>query len=127
MQALKPMSENICTLLGLLITWVAIFFIVPVTGFDIKMWVLIVSSSIGGIFAGLLVLLGETIIENIILVVILLVLAGILWGTTPRLGFIFVSALLSGVIGVHLHPITPYAANKHFNTDSARKRASHVK
>jgi hypothetical protein len=120
------MRENIYTLPGLLITWVAIFFIVPATGFDIKMWVLIVSASIGSIFAGLLVLAGETIIENIILVLILLVLAGILWGTTPGLGFIFISALLSGVIGVIINQINQYAANKHFKNDSARKRASHL-
>ena len=121
------MREKIRTLLGMLITWFAIFFIVPVMGFDIKMWVLIVSASIGGIFTGFLVLLGETVIENIILVVILLVLAGVLWGTTPSLGFIFISALLSGVTGAITNQINQYTANKHFKNDSARKRASHFK
>lgn len=117
------MSEKICTLLGMLITWSAIFFIVPVMGFDINMWVLIVSASIGGIFTGFLVLLGETVIENIFLVVILLVLTGVLWGTKPGLGFIFISALLSGVIGMITNQINQYVAtNQALQSDAAEQR-----
>jgi hypothetical protein len=116
------MREIICALLGMLITWFAIFFIVPVMGFDIKMWVLIVSASIGGMFTGFLVLLGETVIENIILVVILLVLTGVLWGTTPSLGFIFISALLSGVAGAITNQINQYAANKALQSGAAEQR-----
>ena len=96
----------------MLIAWFTIFFVVPVLGFDIKTWVLIVSASIGSIFAGLLVLLGETVIENIVLMVIVLVLAGVLWGTTPDLGFVFMSALISGVIGVITNQINQYVASK---------------
>jgi len=81
-------------------------------GFDIKLWVLIVSASIGGLFAGFIVLLRETVIENIIMVVIVLVLAGILSGTKPGFGFVFISALLSGVIGTITNHINQYAANK---------------
>ena len=116
------MREKICTLLSMLITWFAIFFIVPVMGFDIMMWVLIVSASIGGIFAGFLVLLGETVMENIILVLILLVFAGVLWGTTPSLGFIFISALLSGVIGAITNQINQYAADQALQSDTSRPR-----
>lgn len=116
------MSEKICTLLGMLITWSAIFFIVPVMGFDINMWVLIVSASIGGILTGFLVLLGETVIENIFLVVILLVLTGVLWGTKPGLGFIFISALLSGVIGMITNQINQYLVNQALQSDAAEQR-----
>jgi hypothetical protein len=106
------MREKFYTRLGILITWFAIFFIVPLMGFDINIWVLIVSASIGGLFAGLLVQLGETVIENIMLVAIVLVLAGVLWGEKPSLGLIFISALLSGVIGAIINQINQYAANK---------------
>ena len=106
------MREKFYTRLGILITWFAIFFIVPLMGFDINIWVLIVSASIGGLFAGLLVQLGETVIENIILVAVVLVLAGVLWGKNPSLGFIFISALLSGVIGAIINQINQYTANK---------------
>jgi hypothetical protein len=106
------MHKKIYTRLGILITWFAIFFIVPLVGFDIKLWVIILSASVGGLFAGLLVLLCETVIENIFLVAIVLVLAGVLWGYYPSLGFIFISALLSGVIGTITNHINQYAANK---------------
>lgn len=104
------MRERIFTVLGMLITWLAIFFIVPLMGFDIKMWVLIVTASIGGLFAGLLLLLRESAIENIILVVVAVVISGVLSGAKPGLGFIFISTLLSGVIGTITNQISQYAA-----------------
>ena len=106
------MREKTFTLLGIFITWISIFFVVPLMGFEIAIWVLIVSAFIGGLFAGVLVLLQETVIENIFLVVLVLVLAGVLWGHKPSLGFIFISALLSGVIGAITNQINQYAANK---------------
>lgn len=97
--------------LGILISWFAIFFIVPLLGFDISSWMLILAASIGGLFSGLLVLLGETVFENIVLVLITLVLTGVLWGHNPSLGFIFVSVLISSVIGVITNQISQYIAN----------------
>lgn len=105
------MHGKIITRLGMLITWFSIFFIVPLMGFEVKMWVLIVSASIGGLFAGLLVWHGETVIENIVIVVVVLVLSGILSGEFG-LGYIFISALLSCVIGAIANQINQYAANK---------------
>ena len=102
------MRETGYILLALLITWLTIFFIVPAAGFDAKLWQLIVSASIGGIFAGLLVLLGESVIEAIVKLVILLVLSGILAGSKPGFGFIFVSALISGVTGAVINQINQY-------------------
>ena len=84
------------------------------------MWVLIVSASIGGIFAGFLVFLGETVFENIILVLVALVLAGVLWGTKPGLGYIFISALLSGLIGAITNQINQYAADQAPQSDASR-------
>ena len=106
------MRGKIITRLGMLITWFSIFFIVPLMGFDVKLWALILSASFGGLFSGLLVQLGETVIENIFLVAIVLVLAGVLWGYYPSLGFIFISALLSAVIGTITNHVNQYAANK---------------
>ena len=81
-------------------------------GVDTEGWKLVVSASIGGILAGLIVLLGESVIEDVIKLVILLVLAGVIWGTKPGFGFIFLSALVSGVIGAVLNQINQYVANK---------------
>jgi hypothetical protein len=117
------MREKMFTLLGILITWISIFFVVPHMGFEIKMWVLIVSAFIGGLFAGFIVLLRETVIENIIMVVIVLVLAGILSGTKPGFGFVFISALLSGVIGTITNQINQYLANKALKSETPQSGA----
>ena len=114
------MHEKIYISLGMLITWFAILFIVPFVGFDINWWVLILSASIGGLFSGLLVLLGETVIENIILVLVFLVLAGVLWGHKPSLGFIFISILISSVIGVIINQVNQYAADKAHKSGSPK-------
>ena len=95
-----------------MITGFAIFFVVPHMGFGVKPWILILSAFIGGLFAGFIVLLRETVLENIIMMAIVLVLAGILSGTKPDSGFVFISALLSGVIGTITNQINQYAANK---------------
>lgn len=116
------MREKTFIHLGILITWFVIFLIVPLMGFDIKMWVLILSASIGSLFAGSLVMLGETVIENIILVAILLVMTGVLSGSKPNLGFIFISALLSGMIGAMTNQINQYAANKARQSEATKPR-----
>jgi len=89
-----------------------IFIAIPKAGFDSEIWVLIVSASAGGIFSGLLVLLGESVIEDIVKLVILLVLSGIVWGTNPKLGYIFMSILISGWIGAIVNQINQFTASK---------------
>ena len=112
------MRETHYILLALLITWLEIFVIVPVIGFDIKLWELVVSAFIGGIFAALLVSHGESVIEDIIKVAILLILGWLLGAEKPRLRFIFISALLSGVTGAIINQINQYAANKRMQKDA---------
>ena len=98
--------------IAFLTTWVAIFFAIPEAGFDIELWLLIVLASIGGILSSLLVLLGESVIEDIVKLLIILVLSGIASGTNPKLGYIFISTLISAVLGVIINQINQYAANK---------------
>lgn len=106
------LPEKIYTLLGIVITWLAIFFIVPVMGFDIKMWVLIVTASIGGLFAGFMVILGEPVIENIFVIIVMLVIAAVVSGEVEGLRFVFISVLLSGVIGTIANQACQYTADK---------------
>ncbi len=106
------MRETKYALIALAVTWLAIFFIVPAADFDIKLWKLFVSASIGGIFACLLVLLGESVIEDIVKIVIPIILGGVLWGAGPELGYVFISALISGVTGAVINQINQYATNK---------------
>lgn len=99
-------------LIAFAVTWLAIFLIIPTADFDIELWKLIVSASVGGMFACLLVLHGEAVVEDIVKVVILLILAGVLWGKAPKLGYVFVSVLVSGVIGAVINQVSQYSANK---------------
>lgn len=101
-----------CITIAFVTTWAAIFFAIPEAGFDIELWVIIASASIGGIFSSLLVLLGESVIEDIVKLLVVLVLSGIVSGTNPRLGYIFISTLISGVMGVIINQINQYAAGK---------------
>ena len=99
-------------LIAILTTLVTIFIAIPEAGFDIKMWVLIVSASVGGMFSGFLVLLGQSVIEDIVILLTLLVLAGVLWGTNPELGYIFISILISGGTGAIANQIYQFTPNK---------------
>jgi hypothetical protein len=95
-------------------TWAAVFFAIPEAGFDIELWVRIVSASVGGLFSSLLVLLGESVIEDIVKLLVVLVISGIVSGTNPELGYIFISTLISGVMGVIINQINQYAVRKHW-------------
>lgn len=106
------MREARHILLAMFITSLAACFAVPAAGFDIKTWVLILSALISGLFAGLLVMLGETVIEDLVKIAIVLCLTGVLWGSKPGLGFVFVSALVSCVVGAIFNQIHQYTANR---------------
>lgn len=114
------MRGIIITLSGMLVTGLSIWFGVPAMGFEVEMWVLMLSASVGGLFTGLFVLLGESVIENIALVIILLVLAAVVSGMKPGLGFIFLCALFSGVIGTITNQVNQYLSNRELNSGASR-------
>ena len=111
------MREINYALIALAITWLAIFFIVPAADSDIKLWKLFGLASIGGVFAYLLVLLGESVIEDIVKIVIPIILSGVLWGTVPELGYVFIATLVFGVTGAVTNQINQYATNKRVQSD----------
>ena len=86
-------------LLAMVLVWPLIYFLLPAAGYPLRPWVLLVVASITAFYAGLFVFLGETLIEDIVKTGIFLILAGILWYTVPRAGFVFICALAAGVIG----------------------------
>lgn len=94
------------------IVWPIVFFALSPMGFPLEIWALVAAASVSAVFAGLLVMLGETIIENIILVCILLVLSGVVSTTTPKLGFIFVCVFSSAFVGVLMNQINKAIANR---------------
>ena len=81
-------------------------------GFGPNPLALIITASVAGIFSGLIVLLGEVVIEDIVKIGMLLILTGILWATTPKLGFIFISACISCGTGMILNQANKCAASQ---------------
>ncbi len=106
------MRNVVFIVMTMAIVWPIVFFALPPIGFPLVNWALVASASVSAVFAGLLVTLGETIIENIVLICILLVLSGILWATTPKVGFIFVCVLSSAFVGVLMNQINKAIANR---------------
>jgi hypothetical protein len=94
------------------IVWPVVFLALPPAGFFLANWALMVSASVSALFAGVLVLLGETIVEDIVKVGMLLLLSGILWFAAPKIGFVFICALSSGFIGVIMNQINKALSNK---------------
>lgn len=106
------MRNAVFIVMTMAIVWPIVFFALPPIGFPLEIWALVASASVSAVFAGLLVMLGETIIENMILVCILLVLSGVVSTTTTKLGFIFVCALSSAFVGVLMNQINKAIANR---------------
>jgi len=82
-----------------------VYFVIPLMGYPLKPWALVVVALLAGGFAALFVLMGETIIEDAVKSGLTLVIAGILWFTTPKSGFIFIGLLAACLIGTLLNQI----------------------
>jgi hypothetical protein len=97
------MRDVIFIIITMVIVWSVVFFALPQAGFPLANWALVVLASLSAIFSGLLALMGQTIVEDIVIVGILLILSGILWFT--EIGFVSICALSSGFIGVFMNQI----------------------
>ncbi|RDH82825.1 MAG: hypothetical protein DIZ80_11170 [endosymbiont of Galathealinum brachiosum] len=99
-------------LIAFIITWLSIFISLIEFGFNVEFWTLIVSASIGALLSSLLVLLGETIIEDIVKLILIIVMPAILMNSNPKLGFIFITALISCITGVTINQLNKYLSYK---------------
>lgn len=106
------MRDSIFIVVAIAVVWLTVFVALPSMGFPLATRDLLASASVSAVVAGLLVLLGETIVENIILVFIVFVLSGILAAVTLGFDFVFVCAIFSAVIGVPMNLINRALANK---------------
>ena len=80
------MRDAVFIAMTMAITWLIVFFALPATGFPLEPWGLVAAASLSALFAALLVMLGETIIENAIVLCVVLVLAGVVSTTSPTFG-----------------------------------------
>lgn len=106
------MRYPIFIFLAMAIVWPLIYFMIPVAGYPLKMWALIAVASVSAIFAGVFVLLGENLIEDVTKTAVILIVSGILWFQTPKFGFLFICALSSTVIGTLINQINRFVDNK---------------
>jgi hypothetical protein len=96
----------------MVLVWPAVYFAIPGLGYPLQLWAIITSASISAIFAGSIVLLGESIIEDIVLVGILLLLTTALGFAAPKIKFIFVCVIIAGLVGIVMSHINQFVANK---------------
>jgi len=97
------MRTLIIIFLGMAIVWPGVYFLVPMAGYPLKMWALLVAASVAALYAGLFVFLGENLIEDIVKTVLFLIIAGIIWFSSPKAGFLIICVLLAGVTGTVLN------------------------
>lgn len=92
-------------LTALVIAGTATYWLIPLTGFPFSakgLWIVTIGSAL---FAGILVLLGESIIEDGMKVGMMLVLTGLLWFTDGRLGFFVGCVVLAGMVGSSMNQL----------------------
>jgi len=89
-----------------------VYFGLPALGYSLKYWALIGFSVASAVYAGVIVLLGETLIEDLVKTGLFLIIAGILWYSAPRAGFIFMCVLAAGVVGGVLNQVGRAIRNK---------------
>jgi hypothetical protein len=87
-------------LLSLLWLVVPVYFSIPAFGYPLSAYWLILLASISALFSILLVLLGESVIEDIVKVVLLLTLSSLLWATKGELGFIIICTVVASASGM---------------------------
>src|SRR5689334_14805174 len=92
--------ELLLIVLAMAIAGSLVYFGLPALGYSLKYWALIGFSAASAVYAGVIVLLGETLIEDLVKLVLFLAIAGGLWYSAPRAGFIFVCVLAAGVVGL---------------------------
>jgi hypothetical protein len=99
-------------ILTVILVWLAVFFAMLGLGYSPQLWAIITFASISAIFSGSFVLLGESIIEDIVKVVIFVVLSAVLGLNTLKIEFLFVGAIISGFMGIVMNHINQFIANR---------------
>jgi len=112
------MRDLIFIIVTIILVWLLMYFALPILGDSPQPWAIITHASIAAIFSGLLVLLRESIIEDIVKVVVFVVLSALLGLTTLKIGFLFVGAIIAGFIGIVMNHINQFIANKASNRTS---------
>ena len=99
--------------IAMTMVWFVVFFSIPELGYPIQAWTVLVSASLSAVYAGVIVLLGETIIEDGIKVAMFLVLSAVAWYADSSFSFILVCVVTAGGIGTVINHINRKRKTSH--------------
>lgn len=105
------MRDVLFPLFALTSTGLAVYLAVTMTGPALKPWVSLACAGVAALYAAGLVVMGETIIEDAVKVVMLLVPASIAVVIDTRLLFVLTTVLIAGAIGVTINQLNRYLAH----------------
>ncbi|QKT03758.1 hypothetical protein HUS23_07975 [Ectothiorhodospiraceae bacterium 2226] len=106
------MRDGLFISITLALVAAVVLWLVPWMGFSIAPKALWWLAGGAALFAGLLVLLGESIVEDGIKVGFMLACAGVLWLSDARLAVFFVIVLLSGAAGMAMNQLNRFTARR---------------
>lgn len=93
--------------------WFVVYFSISELGYPIHVWTVLVSVSVSAVYAGVIVLLGETIIEDGIKVAMFLVLSTIAWYADSSFSFVLICVVTAGGIGAVINHINRKRKTSH--------------
>ena len=90
---------------ALVLAGACVFFSVTSLDVELRDWVVIACAVIAALYAAGLVIMGETIIEDVVKLVLFLVPAGIIVLVDARFLFVLIAVVIAGVVGVSLNQL----------------------
>lgn len=106
-----------------ILAWLVVYFWIPTFGYSLSSYWMILLASISALFSMLLVFLGESVIEDIVKVVLLLILSALLWATKDERGFIFICTAIASASGILLNHANQWVADKSMQPPRRRPRS----
>lgn len=95
------------------ITWGLVYFLIPLFGYPLKSSFLMICASLSALYAAGVTVMGESIIEDVVKLVMIVAIAGVLLLLDVRFGFVMVCALTAGIAGLSVNQINR-AMEKHY-------------
>lgn len=95
-----------------LIPFVVITLLLPLPGFNVKSWVTPAVATIAGIYASAIVVMGESLIEDLVKAIIMLLLTGLLWLMSAGTAFLFIAACIASATGIGINQANRFLAEQ---------------
>lgn len=103
----------------MIFVWTSVAIVSPTTTEQNLSTAQIIVASVAAVYAGLFVLLGESIIEDIVKSVIMLILASVLALNMLEMKFVLYAALISSLAGIFFNAMNKKAADNALKKNSS--------